>query len=928
MSVVTDLHAEYLRAAHTFTPTATPRLSWKTVDAVPGWLQEAAVIRLTRGETVTEHRLVGASSVWVAWPFEPLREYEPVRVQVAVVGPDGQSAFCAPIVVELAPGVGAARMIGTADADRTTPQRFVRDIESPPVRRAVLSITSRGVYQARIDGVVVGAEFLAPGWSAYDDRLLVQTHDVTALLSAPGGHRLVVDLAAGWYAETFGYFARGSQVYTEPTAVVANLHLELADGETLDIGTDDSWTSVATPFRSAGIYAGEHFDARLELPVAHRYGASVEKIAATIATPVDADVLRPASAPPITRQDVLRPVSVQRSGEAFVLDFGQNIAGHVRLRVRGESGTELTFRHAEVMEGAVIATRPLRTAAATDVYVMTGDDVETWQPTFTYHGFRYVEVSGWPDDHPELGVEAVVCGSDLQRTGRWRSSHGGVDKLHENVVWSARGNFFSVPTDCTQRDERLGWTGDIAAFAPAGSYLFDMSGFLASWLEDLAIEQARHGGNTPLIIPSVLPSFASPVAGWGDATTMVPSTVWEFFGDAESIRRQFASMRAWVDCVLEHANDDGTWTKGGQIGDHLDPTAPPDRPTEAKAAPEVVASAYLAHSLRLVAQAASLLGETDVAERYGRLAERSAQGFRDRFVTPRGLIVSDAQTTYALALAFDLVPDERVRHNLGRRLAQLVRENRYRVGTGFLGTPYLLEALLRTGNVATASRLLLQDSIPSWLYPVSMGATTVWERWDSLRPDGSLNPGEMLSFNHYALGAVVSSLYSSVAGLRPAEAGWRTIGFEPHIVDGFDWVDAEVDTPYGVARARWERTGDQATVRVSVPANARAWITLPGSAPRQPLVSGEHEFRIPVASRVVSAWVWGRGPAPAPPGDDERALEAVLTAVRATSASHADLLENHTRWREGVTLDEALLFAPPEVTTAIDAALERVNAQR
>ena len=536
-----------------------------------------------------------------------------------------------------------------------------------------------------------------------------------------------------------------------------------------------------------------------------------------------ADRLVSPSGPPVRRIETIRPASITSSPSgATLVDFGQNISGRVRITVRGPAGQEVTLRHAEVLEHGELATRPLRGAAATDNYILAGQDVETYEPAFTIHGFRYVQVDGWPGELTTDAIEAVVCHSDMTPTGSFHCSHDGLNQLHENIRWSMRGNFVDVPTDCPQRDERLGWTGDIQVFAPAASFLYDCRGFLVSWLQDLAAEQ-RELGTVPAYVPWVDLFFpVLPAAAWGDAAVVVPWVLYERSGDVELLRRQYDSMRAWVDQIAELAGEDHLWDEGFQFGDWLDPAAPPDDPGVARTDSALVATAYHAHTARLLARAADVLGHDKDSARYEELAERVVAAFNREFVTPSGRLASDAQTAYALALRFDLLPDASQRTRAASRLSELVRQESYCIGTGFVGTPLVCDALVDGGFVDDAYHLLLQTECPSWLYPVSMGATTVWERWDSMLPDGSINVGEMTSFNHYALGAVADFLHRVVAGIAPAEPGYRTLLVRPRPGGGLTEAEATLRTPYGDASVHWQRPADRLVVDVVVPAGATA----------------------------------------------------------------------------------------------------------
>ncbi|MFJ4623960.1 family 78 glycoside hydrolase catalytic domain [Streptomyces sp. NPDC088812] len=563
--------------------------------------------------------------------------------------------------------------------------------------------------------------------------------------------------------------------------------------------------------------------------------------------PYDLGRLVAPDGPPVRRTELVDPVAVITSPSGrTVLDFGQNLVGRLRIRVSGEAGRTVTLRHAEVLENGELGTRPLRRAEATDSYTLRGGGTEEWEPRFTFHGFRYAEVDGWPGEIAPGDLRAVVCHTDMRRTGWFECSDPLVNKLHENVVWSMRGNFLDIPTDCPQRDERLGWTGDLQIFAPTASFLYDCAGLVRSWLTDLALQQSPEGW-PPLWVPgfeSVFPRFAC--AAWGDAAVIVPWVMYRRFGDTGVLKAQYPSMKAWVDGVTALTGERHLWDEGLQLGDWLDPTAPPDRPFEARTDGHLVATAHHALSAQLLADTAAVLGRDEDRAHYGKLAEAVRAAFHQEYVSPSGRLVSDSQTAYALALQFTLLPEEEQRRRAGRRLVELVRAGGFRIGIGFVGTPLICDALCAAGEYDAAYRLLLEQGCPSWLYPVTMGATTIWERWDSMLPDGAVNPGDMTSFNHYALGAVADWLHRTVAGLAPAAPGYRRLLVRPRPGGRLSHASAAHETPYGRAVVSWTREDGELRVSVTVPPNTTALVDLPGRAGETVEVgSGQHLFRTP-----------------------------------------------------------------------------------
>ncbi|MBL8094316.1 MAG: glycoside hydrolase family 78 protein [Anaerolineales bacterium] len=817
-------------------------MSWTIETEAPNWRQAAYEIQAhgadgaARGQT---GRSESDQSVLIPWPFAPLVSRERVSVRVRVWGADGSaSAWSEPLALEaglLAPDDWSARFV-TPDWDedpaQVHPAPFVRRAFTlrAGIRSARLYITALGLYEAQLNGQVVGDSVLAPGWTVYDRRLRYQTYDVTGLL-VEGRNALGAILGDGWFRGRLGFGGGHSNIYGERLALLAQLEVEYADGSRERIVTDDSWRATTGPIRMSGLYDGETYDARLELPGWSTPGCADTAWRGTRVVEWDLKTLEAPLGPPMRRIETIAPVSITASPSGKTLvDFGQNLVGRLSIRVRGAAGQTVTLRHAEVLEHAELGTRPLRYAKATDRYTLKGDGVETWEPRFTFHGFRYVEVQDWPGVLEAADLSAVVIHSDLERTGWFETSDAMLNQLHANVVWGMRGNFLDVPTDCPQRDERLGWTGDLEVFSPTASFLFDSSGFLQSWLRDLAVEQAKSGGAVPHVVPNVLGNSAAGAAAWADAATIVPWVLYQRFGDVGILTDQFESMRAWVDHVAEIAGEGRLWNKGFQFGDWLDPTAPSDRPAQARTDKAIVASAYFVRSADLVAQTAAVLGRVADERRYRTLAAEARAAFAREYVTAAGRMMNDAETAYALALAFDLLPTAEQRQRAGQRLAELARESGYRIRTGFVGTPLMCDALCSAGQYVAAYRLLLQRECPSWLYPITMGATTIWERWDSMLPDGSINPGEMTSFNHYALGAVADWMHRTIGGLTATEPGYRRLAIRPRPGGGITSCRTEHRTPYGRVAVAWAIDAGTFNVDVVVPPNTSAEVTLPGAA--------------------------------------------------------------------------------------------------
>ncbi|MFC7622221.1 family 78 glycoside hydrolase catalytic domain [Microlunatus sp. GCM10028923] len=821
--------------------TATPRLSWAVETGDPGWQQQAYEIGFTpAGGEEQVARVESAEQLLVPWPLEPLTSRAGGTVTIRAYGPDGAVAESEPLSI----GVGLleasdwqARFVGPAGQGLEDPAPIVFTTAeiAGEITSARLYVTALGWYRFAINGTRVGDEELAPGWTAYHGRLRYQSFDVTELLTS-GENRFQAVLGNGWFRGQMSWDMHRAH-YGDKLALLAQLEITKADGSTQVIKSDETWQSCASGILADDFYDGQRTDLSIPLDPAGKEAKSVELVE------WDLDTLFAPYGPPIRVVETLpvKEIITSPSGKT-IIDFGQNLVGWVRLKTRGEAGAEVIIRHAEVLEHGELGVRPLRKAKATDSYLLSGGD-DVCEPLFTFHGFRYAEVSGVADLDPSR-VEAVAISSDLRRTGTWASSHDQLNQLHQNVVWGMRGNFLDVPTDCPQRDERLGWTGDIQVFSPTASYLFHTGGFLSNWLADLAVDQWEDG-SVPSVIPNVLGEThnGAAAAAWGDAAAVVPTVLWQRFADRDLVATQFPSMKAWVDKLISLATEDGLWLGGFQYGDWLDPTAPPENAAKAQVSPDVVATAHLIRSAALVADAAELLGKDDEAKHYRGVSERSRQSFIDEFVTGSGRVLGDCQTAYAMALVWDFLPEDR-RDHAGRRLADLVERADFKVSTGFVGTPLILDALELAGRPDLAWKMITATENPSWLYPVTMGATTIWERWDSMLPDGTINPGQMTSFNHYAFGAVADWMHRRLAGLAPAEPGYRKIiiaPIVPIVPDGLDWCEASYDSGYGPITVRWQRSGDAVELTATIPPGVTADVRLPDGAEHQ-VSHGDHAW--------------------------------------------------------------------------------------
>ncbi|KAF4964199.1 hypothetical protein FSARC_7833 [Fusarium sarcochroum] len=522
-------------------------------------------------------------------------------------------------------------------------------------------------------------------------------------------------------------------------------------------------------------------------------------------------------------------------GGKTILDFGQNLVGKLFIpSLAIEKDKRITFRHVEVMENGELGTRPLRDAKCCDTIIGSGETLSSWTPKLTFHGFRYVEIDGWSGNGPSIiDVQALVLHTDMKRRGFFKCSNPYVNQLHKNIVWSMRGNFLSLPTDCPQRDERLGWTGDLQVFAPTATYLYDTPEILGNWLQDVAVEQLEEGkgGILPLVCPLAIspnwPHMAQAV--WDDVTVLAPNVLYEYSSDKGLLESQFKSMQTWLDQGVDRAPD-GLWNPDKwQLADWLDPSAPPEDPGNGRTDSILVANAYLVHTMFVFAKICAILGKTEVGSKYNEDGERLKALFQRRYITAEGNLISTSQTGIGLAFRFGMYPEnDNQRETAGKALERLVRVARFHISTGFAGTPVISHALTEAGRSELAYRMLLETTCPSWLHAVvSHDATTVWERWDSMLTDGRINPGQMTSFNHYALGAVGDWLHGTVGGISPHEPGWRVIRVRP--VPGGNITSARVsfEGPYGLVACEWTLEDGKFTISLSIPLSCSALVTLP-----------------------------------------------------------------------------------------------------
>lgn len=685
--------------------------------------------------------------------------------------------------------------------------------------KAILKITALGVYEAKLNGERVGDFILAPGWTSYLNRLQVQSYDVTNLLKTENS--LEVTVGQGWRAIANKRDGSDFLGYRD-TALIAELTIVYADGTAESIVTDSSWTARESKLRYTNIYDGDIYDATFKAGSARH----------CICVDLKKDMLIPQEGEKIVEHERMPALQIIKTpaGET-VIDFGQNMTGYVEFRIKGTPSAQATISHGETLDcDGNLYNANYRSADARIKFVCDGEE-QTYKSALTFFGFRYIRLENWPDEVKKENFTAVVVHSDIRRTGYFECSDETVNKLFKNIIWGQKSNFLDVPTDCPQRDERLGWTGDAQVFVRTASLNFDVERFFKKWLRDLAADQGRDG-----CVPHVVPNIFDDMGGssaWSDAAVICPWEIYRTYGDKAVLEEQFDSMKAWIDWMRERS-ENGKRSGGSHFGDWLGLDSP-EGSYKGATPEELIATAYYKYSTELFIKAAHALGR-DVAE-YENIPAEAAKAFRREYME-NGRVKNATQTACVLALYFDITDDRAA--TVGQ-LNELI-ERAGHLETGFVGTPYLLHALSDNGYAETAYDLLLRREYPSWLYPISKGATTVWEHWDGIKPDGTMWSTDMNSFNHYAYGAVADWMYGAAAGINsdPDRPGFEHIIFRPVTDRRLDFVKASIDTRRGTVASEWRRENGRIKYIFTVPEGCGASVIIGGE--KHEVGAGTHEF--------------------------------------------------------------------------------------
>lgn len=720
------------------------------------------------------------------------------------------------------------------DTPRYSPAPFFRKEfqVSKTITSARVYVTSHGFYELELNGKKVGDQVLTPGWTSYGKRLQYQVFDVTSMLTN-GSNAIGAALGDGWYRGTLAW-GNNWAVYGKRLGLLLQLKISYSDGSSDLVTSDESWkASSGGPIRMDDIYNGETFDASRIFAGWSKPGFDDKNWKNVRTALYNNENLIASEGAPVRKIQEIKPVKIFRSPKgSLIADMGQNMVGWLRLKVTGQKGTVVTLRHAEVLDKyGEFYTTNLRAAKCQLTYTLAGNGVEIYEPRFTFMGFRYVEVSGFPGELTADNLTGIVVHSDMPVTGTFECSNPLINQLQHNIQWGQKGNFVDVPTDCPQRDERLGWTGDAQAFCRTAAYNLNVSAFFTKWLKDVAADQKR-GGEVPDVIPDILNKqgslTAQPSAGWGDVAVIAPWTMYLVYGDKNFLENQYQSMKAWVEYIRNKAGESLIWKDGSKYGDWLFYHPPVNDHTEADGYTEhdFIATAFYAYSASILSEAAKALGNSEDAKTYADLFNKIRDVFNNEYVTKAGRVGTNSQTSYVLALKFNLLPDN-LRSKAADFLVQDIRSRDNHLSTGFLGTPYLCHVLSDNGYAETAYDLLLQESYPSWLYPVKMGATTIWERWDGEKTDSTFQDPGMNSFNHYAYGAIGDWMYRVSAGIETMGPGYKHIFIQPHPTKKLSYAKASFESSYGTISSGWTRKDAMVTVTVKIPANTTASIILP-----------------------------------------------------------------------------------------------------
>lgn len=810
-----------------------PRFSWKLVSEEQNVMQTAYRIFVTKDNGINvwdSGKKESDSSVLLEYEGMELEACTSYKVVVEVWDNKGnQEVVDGTFETGLLDGTNfkADWITHNLPEEETACPIFVKEFKvEKEIKKVRIHSTALGVYEIKINGEKVGDTFFAPGWTNYKKRLQYQTYNADGMLEKD--NKIEITVGNGWYKGIFGFTLRHN-IYGDRVAALAEIHISYSDGTNEVIKTDDSWKYTTGTIRYSEIYMGETIDACY----------NDEKISDVVVTSFDKNLIVGQESEPvrITERIHGKELIITPKGESLI-DFGQNLTGFAEIKVKGEKGQKILIRHAEVLDkDGNFYPETLRQAKSHDVYICNGEE-QTFMPHFTFHGFRYICIDGIEDIKLE-NFTACVLHTEMEKTGTFTCSNPLVNKLQENIEWGQRGNFLDIPTDCPQRDERLGWTGDAQVFAGTAAYNYNVASFFTKWLHDLASEQSKEFG-VPHVIPNILGNQEG-AAAWSDAAVIIPWEVYQAYGDVRVLEEQYESMKGWVDYITEHCGENRLWQSGYQYGDWLALDKEESADRTGATDKYLVANAYYAYCTNILRKTAKILNKMEDAEEYNKLYVKIKKLFNEEYITSTGRMVSETQTGCILAVYFDLA-EEKYRKRILESLVTNISNHKNHLSTGFVGTPYLCHALTENNLHDLAGTIFLREDYPSWLYSVKKGATTIWERWNSILPNGDFDESGMNSLNHYAYGSIGSWMYRKLAGINQLEPGYKKIMIKPQFIKGITEVNAIFKSVYGEIKSAWFCKDNIIKVDVEIPANTTAVIYLPEKEEPLQVGSGVYYF--------------------------------------------------------------------------------------
>lgn len=889
-----------------------PRFSWKIEADEKNTMQKSYHIAVKEISCHTENMVwdsgivESAQSVMVVYEGEELKPETVYRVSAQVVDNHGNTANA-----EMTFETGifdnsefTAKMITHSFPDEETacPAFFKEFCLEKKIAKARLYATAHGVYEICLNGSRVGDYRMAPGWTSYHHRLQYQIYDVTEQLSEK--NLIEVTAGNGWYKGILGFTCEPNQ-YGNKVGVFAELHMIYEDGSREVIGTDENWSVKTDKIRYSEIYMGETIDTNE--PETCIGEVSIKEFDPSVLTAQENEPVR------ITQRIPAKKLLTTPKGEKLV-DFGQNLTGLVEVKIKGRKGQKITIRHAETLDkDGNFYPETLRQAKSIDTYICNGEE-QVFLPHFTFHGFRYICVEGIDDMSPDM-FTACVMHSDMEETGSFICSNEKINQLQSNISWGMRDNFLDIPTDCPQRDERLGWMGDAQVFSWTASYNRNTALFFSKWMRDISADSSLEKG-VPHVVPDILGQYSS--SAWSDAAVIIPWVVYQTYGDTRILEENWKCMHEWVDYITNNCGRNGLWQTGFQYGDWLALDKEESADRTGATDKYMIANAYYLYVTDLVKKTAEILGWKEEADKYGKLYAEKLELFRNEYYTPTGRIVSETQTGAVLSLYFHLAR-EKDRERILQTLLTNIENHKDHLATGFVGTPYICHALSENGAHEKAAALLMKEDYPSWLYAVNKGATTIWERWDSIKPDGTFDESGMNSLNHYAYGSVGDWMYRKIAGINQVEPGYKKIRIRPMFVKGIEEAEGTFESPYGKIVSGYQCRDGKIHIHVEIPANTTAVIILPETEECLEVGSGSYDYEYDTETTLT----FERFSMDSTLGE----IVAEPLAVEMFHQMVPGMLEGPMiQFAYGMTLTE-LLGAAPEARPMYEAVIRALNRQ-